>query len=339
MAPLFFWRRKKRGEPGPVAAQAPPAFPPPGRPTVPQKPVQRMVYAEALYNPRAADTADVDASQTQLVQAATQTVAHVGTEPRYTPRRPSLLPQLLEAVNDEEASLRALSRIVMQDPRLTGEMLRIANSALYRVSPEPVESIERAAALLGTRGIRMLMSAALLEPLTHSGGRSDRFGDVIWEHSTYSATAADAWATRSQDADPFTAQMLALLHGLGVVTVYRVLMDLYAVHTGLQQDAVAVTTAIEGSASMAACRIASSWGLSESTQQALEANPAGGAGDAQPPLARALQFGLLAGGLTLLCRHGRLTEFEAQDQLDAAGFQGPAAGRIWERLLRAYVRP
>lgn len=339
MAPLFFWRRKKRSEPEPVPAQAPPAFPPPGRPTVPQKPVQRMVYAEALYNPRAADAADVDPSQTQLMQAATQTVAHVGTEPRYTPRRPSLLPQLLEAVGDEEASLRTLSRIVMQDPRLTGEMLRIANSALYRVSPEPVESIERAAALLGTRGIRMLMSAALLEPLTHSGGRSDRFGDVIWEHSTYSATAADAWATRSQEADPFTAQMLALLHGLGVVTVYRVLMDLYAVHTGLQQDAVAVATAIEGSASMAACRIASSWGLSESTRQALEANPAAGTGEARPPLERALQFGLLAGGLTLLCRHGRLTEFEAQDQLDAAGFQGPAAGRIWERLLRAYVRP
>jgi hypothetical protein len=129
----------------------------------------------------------------------------------------------MEAVNDEEASLRALARIVRQDPRLTGEMLRNANSALYRVSATPVESIERAAALLGTRGIRMLISGVLLEPLARTSGRSDRFGEIIWEQSTCSSAAADAWAARNQDADPFAAQMLALLHGLGAVTVRVVL--------------------------------------------------------------------------------------------------------------------
>jgi HD-like signal output (HDOD) protein len=299
-----------------------------------------MVYAEALYNPRASDpAATLDAGQHQLVQAARQAVARVGTEPRYTPQRPSLLPQLMEAISDEEASLRALSRIVIQDPRLTGEMLRIANSALYRVSSTPVESIEQAAALLGTRSIRMLISGVLIEPLAHAAGRPDRFGSMAWEHATYSASAADAWATRSGDADPFAAHMLALLHGLGVVTVYRVMLDIYAGHPDMPHDAAAIATAMEDGASVAASRIAMSWGLSEGTQKTLEANPVAASGAEHPPLVRALQFGLLAGGLTLLCRHGRMTEFDAQDQLDAAEFRGPVAGRIWERLLRAYVRP
>ncbi len=344
MASLFFWRKKKQAEPAEVQteAAADPTLivPPPTRNVVARLPVRRMVYALALKDPRAADPdARPDASQNQVLVLTSQTVAQVGTEPRYTPQRPSLLPQLLEVVNDEEASLRTLSRIVSQDPRLTGEMLRTANSPLYRVSAAPVESIERAAALLGTRGIRMLISAVLMKPLAHAGGRTGRFGEIAWEHSTYSASAADAWAARGQDADPFAAQMLALLHGLGVVTVYRVLADIYAANPGLKRDAAVMASALDTSATMAAGRIAGSWGLSERTRQALEVQSAAAPVSNPSPLARALHFGLTAGGLTLLCRHGKLTEEAAEEQITTGEFQGPLANRVWERLVRAYIRP
>ncbi len=222
--------------------------------------MRRLVYALALNDSRAANPeATPDATQTQLLMAASQQVTQIGTEPRYTPPRPSLLPQLLDAVNDEEASLRALSRIVAQDAQLTGEMLRTANSPLYRVSVAAVESVERAAALLGTRGIRTLISTSLVKPMTGGTGRTGRFGEIIWEYSQYSASAAEAWAARNQDTDPFAAHMLALLHGLGVVTVYRVLVDLYAGQSDLQRDAVTIASALDTSATVAASAIAESW--------------------------------------------------------------------------------
>ncbi len=56
------------------------------------------------------------------------------------------------------------------------------------------------------------------------------------------------------------------------------------------------------------------------------------------PLARALQFGLYAGALTLLCKRGQMTEADATEQLQAGEFQGPAAARVWDRLVLAYVR-
>ncbi len=202
MASLFFWRKKKppespdrRGGSPQLSRQR--SIEPRAPEPVASLPVRRMVYALALNSPRAVDPQTAtDATQTQLLLSASQTVAQIGTEPRYTPQRPSLLPQLMEAVNDEEASLRALSRVVAQDARLTGEMLRSANSAMYRVSATPVESLERAAALLGTRGIRMLISGVLMQPLA-SGGRTGRFGEMAWEYSMYSASAADAWAARA----------------------------------------------------------------------------------------------------------------------------------------------
>jgi HD-like signal output (HDOD) protein len=301
----------------------------------------RQVYALALQDNRATrPQPNPDPAQMSLLLAASRAFAQIGTEPRYTPRRPSLLPQLLEALSDEDASLRAMSRIVSQDPQLTGDLLRTANSALYRVSSAPIESVERATAMLGTTGLRTLISAALVQPLaTGTSAGLGRFGEIIWEHALYSASAAEAWAGRSQDTDPFTAHLLALMHGLGCVAVYRVLTDLYAAQPELQPDAAGMADALETNAGVTAARIATHWGLSERTRLALEAQSSAAPVSDPSALAVALQFGLLTGAMTLLCKQGILPAEMALERIVAAGFPGAPAERIWERMQRAYVRP
>jgi len=348
MRSLLFWRKKAppaadRPQPAaPLTMPAPEAAPAETPPVLPGKPLslQRLVYALALSDPRAADMdARPEPEHLQLMLDASAEFARVGSEPRYTPHRPSLLPQLLEVMNDEDASLRALARIVAQDPQLTGDLLRTANSALYRVSPQPVESVERATSLLGTQGIRMLIASRLVQPLAGAGGQLGRFGDVIWEHSLYSASAAEAWAGRSQEADPFTAHLLALLHGVGAVTVYRVLTDLYAARPALQPDIPAIAGALHANAAVTAARIAANWGLSERSRQALEAQSAAAPMGGPAALTRALQFGLFTGAATALCRNKLLSEEQALNQIIASGFEGTHVSRVWDRLVRAYIRP
>lgn len=345
MASLFFWRKDKPAAPQ-AAAPAPvaevPAFGPVTVTTVNldapvRLPVQRVALAVALGDDRAADPAiRLDAVQTRLLLAASNEFARVGTEPRYTPQRPSLLPQLLEVLGDEDASLRAFSRIISQDPHLTGELLRAANSPLYRVSPAPVESIDRATVLLGTTGLRTLIAGAVMNPAKLAGAGAGGFGETVWEQTLYCASAAEAWAARNQSADPFAAHLVALLHGLGSVAVYRVLSDLYAAQ-GIKPDAAAIASSIETNAAVTAARIAASWGLSERTRQALEAQSAAAPVAEAAPLARTLEFGLLAGALTLLCRRGRFTQKQAVEQLALAGFSGAVTERIWDRLASAYI--
>jgi HD-like signal output (HDOD) protein len=306
-----------------------------------EPPVLRAAYALALQNPAAADVHSAPAPQhMSLLLTASRELAQIGTEARYTPRRPSLLPQLLEAINDEDASLRAMSRIVAQDPQLTGDLLRTANSALYRVSSTPIESIERASAMLGTQGIRTLIAASLVQPLAAGASANvGPFGDLIWEHSLYSASAAEAWAARSQNADPFAAHLLALMHGLGCVAVYRVLCDLYALQPDLQPDGAVMAGALETNAGVTAARIAASWGLSEQTRQALEIQSSAAPVASPSPLGQALHFGLVTGAVTLLCKYDRLPLEAALPRLATTGYQGAQTERIWDRLLRAYVRP
>jgi HD-like signal output (HDOD) protein len=351
MRSLLFWRNKPPAAQGAPAAAATPATANAATAVPAAKaakeaetagvlPLQRLVHALALDDDRAADTtAKPGAAYDQVLMAASVELARVGTEVRYTPHRPSLLPQLLEVLNDEDASLRALSRIVAQDPQLTGELLRSANSPLYRVSEVPVESVERATAVLGTQGIRTLISLRLLQPLSAGGNMRGHFGDVIWQHSLYSASAAEAWAARTQDADPFTAHLMALLHGLGCVTVYRVLADIHASLPMLKPDAAVIAGALLANSGVTAGRIAGSWGLSERTRLALEAQSSAAPVAAQSALGRALQFGLLSGAAAVLCRNGRLTEKQAVQQMELAGFGGPQTLRVWDRLVQAYVRP
>jgi HD-like signal output (HDOD) protein len=352
VAGLTWWlvRARRPKDPGTTVSSPPDDTPSTkASPVAPVAPVAReaptasplhQVVALALDDASAANIGALDTAATQLLMGASQELARIGNETRYTPRRPSLLPQLLEAVNDEDASLRALSRIIAQDPALTGDLLRTANSALYRVSGNPIESIERAAAMLGTQGLRTLIAASLVKPLAgdKSGVGSGRFAEVTWEHSIYGASAAEAWAARAQDCDPFTAHLLGLMYGLGDVAVYRVMRDVMGNEPAASSSAL-IAHALATQGAVTARRIASSWGLSDRTQEALEAQSAAAPALEVTPLARALRFGRLAGALALLCRHQKMQEAQALQSLASGGFTGAQVERIWDRLVRAYVRP
>jgi HD-like signal output (HDOD) protein len=295
------------------------------------------VHAIALDDERVAQTnVKADVGHMPLLMAASSEIARIGTEPRYTPPRPSLLPQLLEAVNDEQASLRTMARTLAQDPALTSNLLRTANSALYRVSSTPIESIERAAALVGTQGIRAIIAQSLVQPLA-ADQNLGRFGEVMWEHSLYSASAAEAFAARAQDCDPFTAHLLGLLHGLGSVAVFRVMADAYAAQSILQPDGVTIAQALDTSAAVTAKRIAANWGLSERTQNALEAQSSAAPTGDPSPLGNALHFGRLTGATIFLCRRKQLDPPAGRAVLAANHYTEPHIDRIWDRLVLAYV--
>jgi HD-like signal output (HDOD) protein len=303
-------------------------------------PIMRML-ALALDDERAADSSHrPDPRHMAIVLAANQVIANIDNEPKYTPRRPSLLPQIMETVADEDASLKTLARVISQDPELTGSLLRAANSALYRVSNTPIESLERAAALVGTQGVRTIVTTALMTPLAAGEAQhAGRFGEIIWEQSLYSATAAESLASRTQDCDAFAAHLTGLLYGLGTVAAYRVITDQYATQNALQPDGYAIAEALDSCASVAARGIAFNWGLSLRTQEALEAQSSAAPVGENNALGNTLRFGRLAGALTLLCKHGTLAESDVLPILAQAGHTGPHITRVWERLVKAYVRP
>ena len=258
--------------------------------------------------------------------AARRVLERVESQPRYMPRRPQVLPQLMRAVNDPDASGRAIAGIIQRDPALAGNLLRIANSAFYRVQAKPVESLERAVALVGTDGLRQIVASALVQPVGGVGGGT--FGTamgVAWDETQLAALATAEFARRRGE-DAFAAHLLALLFGLGGTVVLQVLRDQYARHAG---QAVAVAASVEllqTETAATARRIAKAWQLTERMDLALaEQRVATRTADPEPvrgtqsPLGNALELGRRAGALAMLVRAGRLTLEEAQADLGGAG--------------------
>jgi HD-like signal output (HDOD) protein len=271
----------------------------------------------------------------EIMAAVTAALETAANEPKYAPRRPMLLPQLMKAVNDTDTSRRELSIMISRDPSLVGSLLKLANSPLYRTtSSQPIESVDRAVAVIGTEGIRSLIAAALVQPVFRvSGGEFSQFPEVIWDHTFLAANAAETYAAVVVNSDPFAAQLLALVNGLGAIIVFRVALDQYAAHPGFRPDAATIVSLLDLHTSRVARSIAASWELSGRILAALEDQVPGAAMAPDPtPLGRALRFGRFIAALAVLRNKGLIDEPAAKASLRAGGGSGAHFERIWDRL-------
>jgi HD-like signal output (HDOD) protein len=276
--------------------------------------------------------AHVPADHVKVLTAVAGVLPTAATDPRYAPRRPLLLPELVRAVNDSDTTRRELAQMIARDPALVGGLLKLANSPLYRRGSQPVESVERALAVLGTQGARALVAAALLQPVFRSAkGDAAPFPEMVWEHTQRAAAAAEAHAGLAEGADPFAAQLVALVMGLGAIVVYRIALDQYAAR-GLAPDATAIASLLDEHTANVARQIAASWELSERTLEALDEQQAERVERPASALGRSLRFGLVAGALSLLRSHGRIDDDAGLATLAVAGGSGERFERLWGRL-------
>jgi HD-like signal output (HDOD) protein len=302
--------------------------------------LRRFVAYALDDSPREALSRPLPAEHAPVFAAIQKILERIEARPEYIPRRPSLLPKLLATVNDNEATLAEMSRIIAQDPALTGNLLRIANSPIYRNSSLPVESIDRAVTLVGVQGIRSIIATALLQPLMSAGGGAfSRFPDAVWEHTLYAAMAAETHATQIENAEPFVSQLVGLLYGLSAIVVFRIVRDQFAAHPQLNPEPGSFARMLETWVAPTAGRIAVSWELSQRVQYALESQTLAAELQMENSMGRSLHFGRVAGSLIVLCRLGRITESEARAVLIAGEGRRSQLERLWDRMATAYLKP
>jgi HD-like signal output (HDOD) protein len=269
----------------------------------------------------------------QEVAAATGTALEdIATQRRYAPRRPNMLPRVLSASNDDSFSRRDLAALIARDPSLVGNLLKIANSSYYRVTPEPVESVDRAVVLLGTNGIRSLVTAALMQPIFRIGGADfPRFPEVAWEHTFRSANAAVPYNFLLERSDPYTAELLSLVMGLAGIVVFRVTMDQYAKSPRLRPDAGVVASLLDTHSASVARRIGTSWELSEPTLAGLEGQTIGTT-EYSSALGRSLYYGRLVGALAVLRINRVIDDETAKASIPVTKMPETQLDRMWTRL-------
>jgi HD-like signal output (HDOD) protein len=226
-------------------------------------------------------------------------------DPKHFPRRPTLMPQLLRIVDDPRTATEKISRMVAHDPVLTSDVLRLANSALYRTSSTRIETIQRAIVVLGVDALRGLVATAMLQPVFRAT-RSNfpRFPRMLWERTGRAVRAAEMHAMNSHPKDRFEAQVVVLLSALGPLVVYGAALDAYSHRPELAPSPALLVALTSELGPQVSLRIARQWDTSPRLIAAMEK-------DSGESLTLSLSAGELLGTLSLLETQNVITREDA----------------------------
>lgn len=136
------------------------------------------------------------------------------------PSMPGLAMELLRVRHNPYAHASELAAVIEQDPSLSAQLIRYANSPLYAY-PGKIESVEQA--IIRVLGMDFVQDVAFGLSLgkAFNNPRHGELGlEQFWRHALYSAALAQALCNRMEFArrpSPGIAYLAGLLHNFGLL--------------------------------------------------------------------------------------------------------------------------
>lgn len=133
---------------------------------------------------------------------------------------PEIYLRLRRVMDAGESSMQDVADVIKLDPALTARLLRIANSALYNF-PARIETLSRAASVLGLRQIHDLVLAASVARAFR--GLPNDLMDMMtfWHRSVYRAYLAQGLGAAAGVRDTESLFIRGLLLDLGHLILYH----------------------------------------------------------------------------------------------------------------------
>jgi putative nucleotidyltransferase with HDIG domain len=150
--------------------------------------------------------------------------AEVLEKARLLPAFPSVITQILETLDDDNATLGQLVEYIERDPVITGRVVALANSAsLHGRHQVKMGDVYTATSLIGMSKLREVVVGLSMAEFAKSAKLATRY----WEHSVSVGVCAQELA-KSVGASPDFAFISGLLHDMGQLWLSRFYPDEFA---------------------------------------------------------------------------------------------------------------
>ena len=199
-------------------------------------------------------------------------------------RLPALATRLLRIINDPDADALEIVDNMKFDPGLTGNVLKLANSACFGV-PRSVGSLNEAVVRLGTKRLFDMvvatgMGSILRRPLSGYG----LLPEQLLEHSAWVAAASEEFCEILDIARPDLMFTAGILHDIGKIVLSDALADSTEDTHGLTRNSKASFIDIEAriagmNHAEAGALILDSWNFPEELIAAVRRHHAPGGAD------------------------------------------------------------
>ncbi|MCO4781709.1 MAG: HDOD domain-containing protein [Candidatus Cloacimonetes bacterium] len=138
---------------------------------------------------------------------------------------PTVAFQILDAINDPDASVNDLEKLIKLDPSLSSKVLNMANSA-YFGQTSPVYEIKHALINLGFRTVtEIALSASVCESFKSNENIAHYNRTGLWEHSVAVALCAKLLAKTIKATYEEIVFSIGILHDLGIIMFDQYLND------------------------------------------------------------------------------------------------------------------
>ncbi len=146
----------------------------------------------------------------------------------YLPPIPGVINDLIKLLESENCDVREISRIIEQDPSLSVNVLRIANSAFYGL-PYKVSSIQYAVNLIGFRELASLCIFCGVGSAFNPPAGIDTIDlKMFWKHSIATGIIAKIFCREFDIGVRENLYLAGLVHDIGKIVIDRSDHDIYS---------------------------------------------------------------------------------------------------------------
>jgi len=145
------------------------------------------------------------------------------------PTLPAVALQVLRLVQDSDATIQDLTTVLGRDPALAAKILQMSNSPLFSRGGGEITSLERAAAMLGFRAVKVIaLGFSLQSEMPTKGERAGLDLQEFWHRSLVNAVIARMLARNIGSRLVEEAFLAGLLADLGKLVLAQNATEAYA---------------------------------------------------------------------------------------------------------------
>ncbi|WP_096085856.1 HDOD domain-containing protein [Agaribacterium haliotis] len=189
----------------------------------------------------------------------------------------SVISELNKITESDESSAAQLAEVILRDPNLTSQVLRVANSVQFNYSQQQINTISRAIVLIGLKGVRAICISLLVLDRMLAGENKQQVLKLVAQgfHAAVQAEALVSERGRGNDAEEVF--IAALLFNLGEMAFWLAERKPEQHQALLSGDPLqrkhAQKDLLGGSFKELTIELAQHWKLGETLTAALEARP------------------------------------------------------------------
>lgn len=134
------------------------------------------------------------------------------------PTLPEVALRVRDAVENEDATMSEITRVISSDAAISARLLQVCNSPLYRTR-RPIEDLQTAISRLGNAQVKNLVSSLVMQQMFQATSDVlDKKMRSTWEHSTTVASISYVLSAATKLSSD-QAMLAGLIHDIGTLPI------------------------------------------------------------------------------------------------------------------------